>query len=434
LSLLFLKFIETSKKTKFNYIMKRSNLSLSLLTVLAGLLLGFTDPIDKVTKKENKQVVPTLKLQAVAEGLRSPMALAFPDDGTGRTFIADQHGVISIMDKKGIVSATPFLDLSSKIVINQGYDERGLLNVVLHPQFKSNGKFYVYYSARLMAPVQGVNNKSILSEFKVSATNPNIADTTSEKVLFSLDDPESNHNGGAMAFGPDGYFYISIGDGGGAGDRHGPTGFGQNLNVFFGKILRIDVNKGSPYAIPADNPFVGRADVRPEIWAYGLRNVWRFSFDKVSKQLFAGEVGQNLYEEVDIIEKGGNYGWRTMEANYCFNPANGCDMTGLKLPIHEYHHSVGISITGGYIYNGKALSSEYKGRYIFGDYNVGRMFYIEKSGDKWNNQDITLVNKPAGAFRLLSFAEDLAGEIYVLAKTNDGISQTKGIVYKLVKP
>ena len=214
----------------------------------------------------------------------------------------------------------PFLDVSNQLVpINPGYDERGLLGIAFHPDFKTNHKFYVYYS--VPSNTSGSDHKGILVEYMVSANNPDVADISTKRILLEVEEPESNHNGGNLVFGPDGYLYIGLGDGGGGGDEHGTFGNGQNLGTLLGKIIRIDVN-GQPYTVPKDNPFVNRTDARPEIWAYGLRNPWRFSFDRVTKQLFAGDVGQNKYEEVDIITKGGNYGWRIKEGLHDYDLQN----------------------------------------------------------------------------------------------------------------
>ncbi|MGB4774665.1 MAG: PQQ-dependent sugar dehydrogenase, partial [Daejeonella sp.] len=323
----------------------------------------------------------------------------------------------------------PFLDIRSKLVKLSGrYDERGLLGMALHPQFKSNKKFYVYYSAP--SDKNGSDHKSVISEFKASA-NPDQADLNSERIILTIEQPESNHNGGDMHFGPDGFLYISLGDGGGSGDEHGTIGNGQNLNTLLGKILRIDINKGETYSIPADNPFVGKK-ANPEIWAYGLRNAWRFSFDRKTGQLFAADVGQNTYEEVNIIEKGGNYGWRIMEGNHCFNPQTNCKRDSLKLPINEYDHSTGVSITGGYVYNGKLLPN-LVGKYIFADW-TGLLFFLKKSGNSWVRDTISLSNKPSGDLRILSFAEDNTGELYILTNQEIGPKNTTGAVYKLIKP
>ncbi|HEU4554253.1 MAG TPA: PQQ-dependent sugar dehydrogenase [Chitinophaga sp.] len=366
------------------------------------------------------------RLQLVTNKILSPVAFGVPGDGSGRLFICQKEGKVWMV-QNGQLAAQPFLDVSGEMVrINPGYDERGLLGIAFHPRFKQNKKFYVYYSVPSATP--GSNHKSRIAEFTVSAGNPNMADPASKRVVMEIEEPESNHNGGNLVFGPDGYLYISVGDGGGGGDKHGKTGNGQNLNTPLGKILRIDVN-GDPYKIPKDNPFAGRTDVRPEIWAYGLRNPWRISFDRATKQLFAGDVGQNKYEEVDIIKKGGNYGWRIMEGYHDYNVPDGADKSKLILPIAEYSHDVGISVTGGYVYRGKAIPA-LKGSYVFGDYN-GKSWVLVQNGSKWERANLELDGRPETGLQILSWGEDEAGELYMLcsSSTSDGF---KGYVYKLV--
>lgn len=369
----------------------------------------------------------SIGLQEIASGLSSPVAAAFTPEGL--MLVCEQTGqIIAIENNK--LRDIPFLDLTSKLVkLSGAYDERGLLGIALHPDFTNNNKLYVYYSAP--AAVKGSDHQSIISEFKVSS-DPFLADPGSERVLLTVEQPESNHNGGDLKFGPDGYLYIGLGDGGGAGDKHGQSGNGQDLNTLLGKILRIDVNTSENYGIPQDNPFVGQPQVRPEIWAYGLRNPWRFSFDRKTGQLFAADVGQNKFEEVNIIEKGGNYGWRTMEGFHCFNPDRDCDTNDLKLPIAEYAHEEGISITGGFVYHGEEISA-IADKYIFGDW-TGPMFYLAKNGESWTRGPIEWTNKPSETLKVLGFAEDNQAELYVLTNQDSGPKSNKGAVYKLVKP
>jgi glucose/arabinose dehydrogenase len=367
-----------------------------------------------------------IKIEKVADNLQAPLAAVFPGDG--RMFVVEQTGTIRVF-KNGVENPVPFLDIHDKMVkLNGGYDERGLLGLALHPDFIHNHKFYIYYSA---STTGGGDNKGTLAEYKVSATNPDVANVNSGRILFTVEHPESNHNGGCLQFGPDGYLYISEGDGGGGGDRHGDIGNGQNLGVFLGKILRIDVNKGNPYAIPADNPFVNKPGAKPEIYAYGMRNTWRYSFDKASKKLFAGDVGQDTWEEVDIITKGANYGWRITEATHCFNPSTGCDFKGITMPIAEYSHHEGISITGGYIYNGKQLPG-LTGKYIFADWS-GPMFYLQKSANNtWKRGKIVIDGNP-GNLKNTSFGEDSSGELYIVTSQDTGPNSHSGAVYKIVK-
>jgi glucose/arabinose dehydrogenase len=379
---------------------------------------------------KNKAVDPPVRkarLQLVTDRFISPVNMAVPRDGSGRLFFNQKEGKIWIV-QNGQLITQPFLDLSEEMVnINPGYDERGLLGMAFHPQFKKNGKCYVYYS--VPSSVRGSNHKSRVAEFTVTAAHPDVVDMASKRIVMEIEQPESNHNGGQLQFGADGYLYISLGDGGGGGDRHGSIGNGQNMNTWLGKILRIDVN-ATPYKVPKDNPFVGQPDVKPEIWATGLRNVWRFSFDRATNRLFAGDVGQNKFEEVDIITKGGNYGWRIMEGLHEFNVPDGADKSKLIAPIHEYDHKDGISITGGYVYNGKALP-DLKGTYVFGDYN-GKTWVLVPEGNRWERANLELEGRPAESLQILSWGEDEAGELYMLTSSSsrDGF---KGAVYKLVK-
>jgi len=371
----------------------------------------------------------TVKLELVTDQFISPVNMAVPHDGSGRLFFCQKEGKVWVV-QNGKLLPQPFADVSAEMVkINPAYDERGLLGMAFHPQFKKNHKLYVYYSAPVPNPVKGLNHKARLVEFTVSASNPNAVDPKSERVLFELDHPESNHNGGQLAFGPDGYLYVGLGDGGGGGDKHGTIGNAQDLGTLLGKILRIDVN-GSPYKVPADNPFVKTPGAKPEIWAYGLRNPWRFSFDRGTGRLFAGDVGQNLYEEVDIIRKGGNYGWRIMEGFHDFNVPPGTNKLKLIPPIHEYNHDLGISITGGYVYRGNAIPS-LKGLYVFGDYN-GKAFVLIPNGSQWTRADLKFANPPEESLQILSWGEDEKGELYMLtsSSTKNGF---KGAIYKVVK-
>lgn len=379
---------------------------------------------------ENKQAVKnaeppaiTVKVQQVTDNLHSPTAAAFP--GNGDMWITEQPGLIRVV-KNGKLQDAPLLDLRSKMLkVNRGYEERGLLGICLHPQFKSNKKFYVFYSTLTTGKF---DHKDVIAEYKLSPNSDKI-DPNSGKVILSADKPDGNHDGGCIGFGPDGYLYISFGDGGGQGDKHGDFGNGQNTNTLLGKILRIDVNGEAPYSVPKSNPFVGKKDMRPEIWAYGFRNPYRFSFDKVSGKLFAGDVGQDLWEEVDIVTKGANYGWRLMEGTHCYNPANGCDIKGITMPITEYSHTEGISVIGGYVYNGKQVPV-LKSKYVFADW-VGKMFYLQKAGALWNRGKIVFQNIPPN-LKIIGFSQDAAGEVYVMTNADTGPENAKGAVYKIV--
>jgi glucose/arabinose dehydrogenase len=390
-----------------------------LLAVFMVILPSYTKH-----KKTDSPASITVKALQIADGIQAPVALAFP--GNGDVWIAEQTGKIKVV-KNGKLSNEPFLDVAAKMVrVNGSYDERGLLGLVLHPKFSSNKKFYIFYSA----PGSGkVDNKGVLAEYKL-LPNSDKADPNSGRVIFTVDEPESNHNGGCLQFGRDGYLYVTLGDGGGAGDRHGEFGNGQKMDTWLGKILRIDVNTDKGYRVPADNPFVNRTDVKPEIWAYGLRNPWRFSFDKASGQLFAGDVGQDNWEEVDVVEKGANYGWRITEGNHCFNPSSGCVVKGISMPIFDYSHHEGICVIGGYVYNGQQLPA-LKSKYIFADW-TGPVFYLQKSGSTWLRGKIALQNYPEN-LKITGFGEDPAGEVYILTNPDTGPGNTKGSVYKIVK-
>lgn len=370
---------------------------------------------------------PIIHLKFIAEGFTGPVAMGCPKDGSGRIFICEQTGKIKVI-KSGKLIGLPFLDVGSKLSkVNKGYSEKGLLGIAFHPKYKSNGRFFIYYSAPSKTP--GSDHKSIIAEYKADPRS-DVAIATSERIILEIEEPESNHNGGQLAFGPDGFLYIGVGDGGGAGDKHGTSGNGQLLSTHLGKILRIDVDGKLPYAIPSSNPFVSSNNVKPEIWAYGLRNPWRFSFDSKTGRLFCGDVGQDKYEEVDIIEKGKNYGWRLMEGNHCYNPSN-CNTTGITLPIAEYDHATGICITGGYVYNGES-NSALKGKYVFGDWK-GYLFYLDQTNGKYKLLKPQIDGKQNNdvGININSFGEDEDGEIYILGQSNTGTYSANGAVYMI---
>ncbi|MBE2197645.1 MAG: PQQ-dependent sugar dehydrogenase, partial [Anaerolinea sp.] len=318
--------------------------------------------------------------------------------GDDRLFVTEQQGVIRII-ANGRVLPDPFLYIVNRVGSNEY--EQGLLSVAFHPRYAENGYFYVNYT--------NTNGRTVVSRFQVSADNPNLASANSELILLTIPQPYANHNGGQVKFGPDGYLYVGMGDGGSAND---PLRAGQDLNNLLGKLLRLDVDfNPDGYAIPADNPFVTDDNARNEIWAYGLRNPWRFSFDRLTGDLFIADVGQNLWEEINFqpaASRGGeNYGWRIMEASYCFM-ADACDQTGLILPIFEYNHELGCSVTGGYIYRGAELSLY--GNYFLGDYCQGTIWGLTPTdAGGWQ---ATVVYQGAG--NISSFGEDVNGELYVL--------------------
>lgn len=412
----------------------------------------------------------TLKL--ITDNLVSPIDVVSVPDDSKRLFVIDQIGKIWIIDANGNKLPTPFLDLTSKMVtLNGGYDERGLLGLAFHPDYKTNGRFFVYYQMPPRAggptPSSNWDNLSRLAEFKVSS-DANVADPSSEKVLMDWDDPQSNHNGGTLAFGPDGYLYMSVGDGGGADDKdpghvtdwyHGNAGGnGQDIDSnLLGNILRLDVNSGSPYGIPGDNPFVGK-DGKDEIYAFGFRNPYRFSFDMGGNHdLIAGDAGQSLYEEIDLVTKGGNYGWNVKEGTHCFNAASdktegsGCpaidSATGQPLidPVIEMNNASNpkggtvTAIIGGNVYRGKAIPS-LQGVYIFGNFSQpgntanGEIFQAKPAGNTmWTASKLTMKAFPNGlGHGVKGFGQDADGEVYVTTSDQMGPMGNTGKVYKIV--
>ena len=347
-----------------------------------------------------------LSFQEIANGLTNPIFITNASDGSGRIFVVEQPGRIRII-KNGSLLATPFLNIQS--IIKSTGSEQGLLALAFHPSYRTNGKFYVAYTA----PRNGDSTGSVLvlEQFSVSA-NPDQANSGSGSILLTIDHPtNSNHNGGTLAFGQDGYLYWSTGDGGGGGDTANNA---QNLNRLLGKILRLDVNSGSPYGIPTTNPFFSSTDpnIRKEIWAYGLRNPWRLSFDRLTHDLYIGDVGQSTREEIDVQPAGSaggeNYGWRVMEGSLCFNPPSGCDQSGKVLPVAEYNHTLGCSVTGGYVYRGSNFPSLY-GYYFYGDFCSGRLFsLINDPQTGWTATQIA--DTPYG---ISTFGEDEQGELYL---------------------
>jgi glucose/arabinose dehydrogenase len=343
---------------------------------------------------------PALTAVRMVGGLASPLdAQAAPGDAA-RLFVVEQGGRIRIV-RGQTLSATPFLDVSSRISC---CGERGLLGLAFHPAYAQNGRFYVNYT--------NPQGHTHVSEFRVSS-NPDVADAGSERQLLFVAQPFSNHNGGGLAFGPDGRLYIGLGDGGSGGD---PQGNGQFLGTHLGKMLRIDVDGGMPYAVPADNPFRSTAGAQPEIWALGLRNPWRFSFDRSTGELYIADVGQSAREEVNVAASGRggqNYGWNVMEGTACFRPASGCNQGGLTLPVIDYGRNVGGSVTGGYVYRGCRLPG-YVGTYFYGDFVSGaiRSFRFQ-NGQATDARDWTsTIGRNVG--NVSSFGQDAEGELYVV--------------------
>ncbi|MFC2036502.1 PQQ-dependent sugar dehydrogenase [Chloroflexota bacterium] len=339
-----------------------------------------------------------MELQSIVAGLDTPVSIANAGDKSQRLFIVEKSGRIRILHN-GKLSDSPFLDIGDRM--RSSASEQGLLGLAFHPHYADNGFFFVNYT-----DTQG---DTVVSRFSVSS-NRDQADPASETVLLTLDQPADNHNGGHLAFGPDGYLYIGTGDGGAAGDRFGN---GQNGQTLLGAMLRLDVDSGLPYAIPPDNPFVNNSGVRDEIWAIGLRNPWRYSFDRLSGDLFIADVGQNRYEEINVQSAaatgGQNFGWPIMEGMHCYPEDRLCDTAGLTLPILEYHHEQGCSVTGGIVYRGQEFPL-LAGMYLFGDYCSGRIWGLAShKTDGWRVAELA-----KASISLSSFGEDEGGELYLL--------------------
>jgi glucose/arabinose dehydrogenase len=332
-------------------------------------------------------------------GFDNPVDLQHAGDGSDRLFVVEQPGRIQVFDNDAAVTSTDtFLDITDRVTSG---GEQGLLGLAFHPDYANNGYFYVDYTAS--GP-----SRTVISRFEVDPADPNRADANSEVVLLEVAQPFGNHNGGQIRFGPDGFLYIALGDGGSGRD---PEENGEDPTTLLGSLLRIDVDNpsgGLNYGIPAGNPFVGNADgFREEIYAYGLRNPWRFSFDPPTGQLWLADVGQGDYEEIDIIENGGNYGWDVMEGTHCFEPSSGCNMEGLILPVHEYDHDFGQSVTGGFVYRG-ARVPELTGQYIYADFVSGSIWAYDEATDS----NVELIDTNLG---ISSFGVDEAQELYFTA-------------------
>jgi glucose/arabinose dehydrogenase len=354
---------------------------------------------------------PALTSVRVASGFSNPLDLKAPPGDRARVFVVEQPGRIRIV-KDGTVAATPFLDIATRISFG---GERGLLGLAFHPRYAENGRFFVNYT--------DPRGDTHISEFHVSA-NADAADAGSERVLLTVVQPFPNHNGGGLAFGPDGKLYAGLGDGGSAGD---PLGNGQNLGTPLGKMLRIDVDSGLPYGVPPDNPFVNTPGAFPAIWAYGLRNPWRFTFDAANGDLYIADVGQGEVEEVDVAaspRRGGeNYGWNVWEGSQCYSPSTGCPRAGFTFPVLEYRHNEGCSVTGGVVYRGCRMPG-YAGLYFYGDYCSAfvRSFRFA-NGQATDPRDWTQ-QVGSGVDKITSFGVDGDGEVYIVDQD--------GEIYKIV--
>jgi hypothetical protein len=346
------------------------------------------------------------RLQLIASGLSLPLYLTAPPGDGSRLFVVEQTGTIRIV-KDGTLLPTAFLDVSAQVLAS---GEQGLLGLAFYPDYAATGRFVVHYT--------DTAGNTRLSSFRVSS-DPDVADVTSEQVILTADQPFSNHKGGQVTFGPDGFLYLGLGDGGSSGD---PQGRGQDLSDLLGSILRIDVQSETSYTVPTDNPFVEQAGASPEVWSYGLRNPWRFSFDRATGDLYIADVGERTLEEIDVASaaegagRGINYGWNRMEGSRCFGAAQ-CDQNGLVLPTLEYGHNQGCSITGGHVYRGSAIPA-LQGMYFFADYCQGWVRSLRYSGGVATEVTEWPTLRPGGL--VMSFGEDAVGEVYVMT-ANGGV-------------
>lgn len=370
------------------------------MCLLGGLVFQGThdDVWGLASGKKDMPSEPIILLNTVVStGLEHPTFLTQPQDETSQLFVVEQPGRIRILEG-GIVQQTPFLNISDRVLSG---GERGLLGLAFHPEYKNNGRLFVNYT-------RAGDGATVIAEYRRSANHAKFLST--ERILLLVEQPFSNHNGGMLAFGPDGFLYVGMGDGGSGGD---PGNRAQNFYTLLGKMLRLNVDGPQPYGVPKDNPFVSTKG-RGEIFAVGLRNPWRFSFDMHTGMLWAGDVGQGEWEEIDIVQLGRNYGWRSMEGSHCFHPKKGCVQQGVELPIAEYRHHAGrCSVTGGYVYRGKKVPG-LTGRYIFGDFCTGEIFALPHDAEKNENElsDISILLKTD--LNIASFGQDRQGEVYVL--------------------
>jgi glucose/arabinose dehydrogenase len=362
----------------------------------------------RATVFEDRPGARRATLVEVARGFRKPLFVTHAGDGSGRLFVVEQGGAIRIV-RNGRLLPEPFLDLGRDLDSSSG--ERGLLGLAFAPDYRTSGVFYVAHTAPGPA--------GVIRRFRVDR-DPDHADPSSGELVLSMEDPAGNHNGGMIAFGPDGYLYAGTGDGGSAGD---PWNNAQNTKSLLGKMLRLDV-RTKPYAVPTDNPWAGNDRYRPELWAIGLRNPWRFSFDRATGELWIGDVGQFAWEEIHLEPpgRGGrNYGWKILEGAHCYSPKQGCDAAGLELPIHEYSHDDGCSVTGGYVYRGREIPA-LVGAYLFADYCRGTVWTLDRAED-----GATQVAPLLRAKAVSSFGEDEAGELYLC-------DHAGGVVHRFAPP
>ena len=388
-------------KYQFHFSQKPINL-MSLFLILSLFAVGCS------------QTPETLEIAFTNLSFTRPVDLQHAGDNSNRLFVVEQAGIIKVFENTPDVSTTStFLDIRDGVRDNG--NEEGLLGLAFHPDYTNNGYFFVNHTA-------SNPRRTVVARYSVSQNDPNTADPNSELVLLEFEQPYGNHNGGQVAFGPDGFLYIAVGDGGSAGD---PLNSGQNRNTWLGSILRIDVDNpanGQNYGIPQDNPFAGQGDTfKEEIYAYGLRNPWRISFDALTGDLWAGDVGQNELEEIDLIINGGNYGWKIREGTQCFEPRDNCESDNLIPPIVEYGRGSGGSVTGGYVYRGSAFP-EFVGKYFYADYASGRIWFLTMDGNQLiENTELSNTN-----LRISSFGVDQDNELYICA--------FDGRIYRLGSP
>jgi glucose/arabinose dehydrogenase len=355
----------------------------------------------------------TLRLEPAFRGLSSPVALAPAGDGSGRLYVAEKGGTLRLL-RDGAGDQTPFLDLRS--LVRASGSEQGLLGLAFHPRYRENGYLYVNYTAS--------NGDTVVARY-TARPDRNGADPQSAQTILRLPDPAPNHNGGHLLFGPDGYLYVGLGDGGGAGDTYRNA---QNPQTLLGKMLRLDVDRtegGQPYAIPPDNPYRAGGAFRPEVWAAGLRNPWRYSFDRATGDFYIADVGQNAYEEVNAVPAGTpgglNFGWPRMEGAHCYPSGSACERGGLTMPVTEYGRSEGCSITGGVVYRG-AAQPRLSGAYLFGDYCSGRIWSLHRDGaGTWVQTELL-----DSDLTVSTFGEDEAGEVYVAGMGNGTVYRVLG--------
>jgi glucose/arabinose dehydrogenase len=391
--------------------------------------IGFDVITDAADCRAAEGEVPPLALELVADGLDQPLFVAAAPGDAARLFVLEKAGTLRVL-VDGVLSAEPFLDLTSQVASD---GERGLLGMAFHPAYAQNGLFYVHFSSNGSGGVP--LGTGVIAELTVAAGDPDRADPSSMRELLTIAKPQANHNGGMLAFGADGLLYLGVGDGGGANDQHGPIGNGQALDTVLGKLLRVDVDArdAGAYGVPPGNlaEATGLAAL-PEIWAYGLRNPWRFGFDPCNGDLYIGDVGQNTQEEIDYLPGGApagtNFGWRIMEGSVC-RPGEGmCNTAGLTLPVDSYPRSVGGSVTGGYVYRGSAIPG-LRGQYLYADFISGRSFRFRiEAGSAADRQEISAELRPldSNVFgNIASFGQDNAGELYVAAFT-------PGAVYRVI--